>query len=722
MSVSFQLSLFLIAAIVIASAVFSYYVYRHTVPAVSGPKRRLLVALRSLAIAFTLIVLFEPLLTLTSSEEEPPAVAVLVDNSLSLSQKDKTGDRDKIVRSLLKGNSFRRLAERSDLQLQKFSYDLSALNADSLIMDGGATNISRALRAAVKNSPSSLHSIVLITDGNYNAGSNPLYDAERSRVPIHTVGVGDSTEQRDIAVSKLIVNTIGYVDAALPVDATVRSAGFAPQTVTVSLDEDGKRIDERRVPIPASTDGSVEVPVQFSYTPRSDGMKKLTVRVSPKENEITPKNNSRSSLIKALKNKMNITVVAGAPGADVSAVMQTLQSDKNIAAALFLQLPNGELMTQSGSALQQALSNTDGLVLIGFPTAVSSASVIQSIVAPVRDRSLSLLFIAGRTIDPGKVKMLESILPFTVLSNRIDEQSVMPNQVPQHKYHALVQIDAERFPLFAWDKLPPIYASIQAFSAKPEAQTLLSVKIQGVTLQNPLFISRSVAGTKSLAILGYGIHRWKLLAGARDETRGMFDVWFSSMVRWLATKERDSQLKIELAQEFPSQGEPVGFTGEVYNENFQPIDNADVRISIRSTANDQAAAVSLRSIGSGRYEGVSAGLPEGEYSYRAASLIGGDTIGTAAGRFSVGEQSIEFAEVRMNNILLQQIAQKSGGMYVDASRFDSLVTMLLSRPDMQSNVRIETKEFELWNLPLFLSIIIALFATEWFLRKRWGML
>jgi len=243
-----------------------------------------------------------------------------------------------------------------------------------------------------------------------------------------------------------------------------------------------------------------------------------------------------------------------------------------------------------------------------------------------------------------------------------------------------------------------------------------------VTLQNPLFVSRTVAGTKSLAILGYGIHRWKLLAGARNETQGVFDIWFSSMVRWLATKERDSQLKIELAQEFPSQGEPVGFTGEVYNENYQPIDNADVRISIRSMANDQAAALSMRSIGSGRYEGVSAGLPEGEYSYRAASLIGGDTIGTATGRFTVGEQSIEFAEIRMNNILLQQIAEKSGGVYVDASRFDSLVTFLLSRPDFRPTERIDTKEFELWNLPLFLSIIIALFATEWFLRKRWGML
>ena len=722
MTVSFQISIALVVFFVIASAAFSYYVYRHTVPAVPNRKRWLLIALRTLALTLTLLALFEPLLTLTSFHEDPPAVAVLVDHSLSMSQQDMTGDRTEIVRSLLEGNPLRRLADRSDLQLRKFSYAVSPLAIDSLRMDGGSTNISGALHNTVKNSPVSLQSIVMISDGNYNAGSNPLYDAERSRIPIYTVGIGDSSEQRDIAVSRIIVNSVGYVETSIPVDAAIKVSGFPSRTVRVTLEEEGKKIDERNVQVPPSLESIAEVPVQFTYTPRTDGVKKLTVRVSPFEDEITQKNNLRSSLVKVLKNKMKVTVIAGGPGADLSAAMQTLQSDKNIDAVLFLQLPNGELKTRSNITLLQSLNASDCLVLIGFPTAQSSGSVIQSIMAQIRERSIATMFIAGRLIDPQKLRPMEPLLPFTVVSDRIDEQSVFPAVVPKNKYHALVQMDAGQFPLFAWEKLPPVYASFQTFAAKPEAQTLLSVKIQGVTLQNPLLLLRTSANAKSIAFTGYGIHRWKLLAGARDETQGVFDVWFSSLVRWLATKERDSNLKVHPSQEFFSQGEPIGFTGEVYNENFQPIDNAEVGVSIRAVSGNQVAAVSMQSIGSGRYEGSTGGLPEGEYSYRAAALIGGDTVGTAAGRITVGEQSIEFAETKMNNVLLRQIAEKSGGAFAVPSQFDSLITVLLEHPGMQSRDRIETKEFELWNLPLYLSVIIALFATEWFLRKRWGML
>ena len=722
MSISFQLSLFLIAVIVIASAAWSYYVYRHTVPVVSNRKRWLLIALRALAFTLTLLALFEPLLTLTSHHDDPPAVAVLVDNSLSMSQQDKTGDRAEIVRSLLEGSSIRRLAEQSDVQLQKFSYSLSPLAVDSLSMDGGTTNISNALHNVVKNSPASLQSIVMISDGNYNAGSNPLYDAEWSRIPIYTVGIGDSSEQRDIAVSKIVVNSIGYVETSIPVDAAIKASGFTSRTVRVTLEEEGKKIDERNVQVPSSLESIAEVPVQFSYTPRTDGVKKLSVRVSALDDEITPKNNLRSSLIKVLKNKMKVTVIAGNPSADLSAVMQTLQSDKNIDAVLFLQMPNGELRSRTNAVLQQSLNASDCLVLIGFPTAQSSSSVIRSIMTNIRERSIATMFIAGRLIDPQKLQLMEPLFAFTLVSATVDEQSVFPAIVPKNKYHALVQMDAGQFPLFAWEKLPPVYASFQTFAAKPEAQTLLSVKIQGVTLQNPLLLLRTAANTKSIAFTGYGIHRWKLLAGARDETRGVFDVWFSSLVRWLATKERDSKLKVEPSQEFFSRGEPVGFTGEVYNENFQPIDNAEVGISIRSASNEQISALPMQSIGSGRYEGTAAGLPEGEYTYRAAALIGGDTVGTTAGRITIGEQSIEFAETKMNNILLRQIAQKSGGAFAVPSQIDSLITVLLKHPGIQSRERIETKEFELWNLPLYLSVIIALFATEWFLRKRWGML
>ena len=723
MNVSFQVSLFLVLLFAASAIALSVYIYRHTVPVVSRTQRSVLIILRSLAFTLTLVALFEPLLTLTSSTEERPVVTVLVDNSLSMSHRDKTGRRDSVVQSLLLSEPFASLESNSSLPLLKFSFAASPLSRDSLRMDGGSTNISSALQSAVKEAPAALRSIVLITDGNYNAGGNPLYDAERSRIPIFTVGVGDTTEQNDLSVSKIITNSIGYIGVSIPVDAVIKSSGLPATTVAVSLWEEGKKIDEKNVLLFSSESGVSETPVQFSYTPSSEGTKKLIVRVPLLENESTGKNNIRSALVKILKSKMNVLVIAGGPGPDVSAVMQSLNGDKNISPVLFTQLPNGELKTVPAAlSLNESISIADCAVMIGFPAAQSTSQVLQTIASAVRSRQLPLLFVAGRLVDPLKLKDLEPLLPFTIVNNRMDEQTVLAHLMPQHKYHALVQIDAARFPSFSWEKLPPIYASFQSYAPKPESQTLLGFKIQGVTLQNPLLVIRSAANTKSLAILGYGIHRWKLLAGAGDETRGVFDGWFSALVRWLATRDQDSRLKVDLSKELYSQGEPVEFTGEIYNENFQPIENADLHVSVRTFSGEQVTAFALQSVGSGRYEGRYAGMNEGEYIFRAASLINGDTLATSSGRFSVGEQSVEFAETKLNKPLLQQIATKSGGNYADASQFGPLVQQILSRPDMRPQEKIHSSEFELWNLPQYLSIIILLFASEWFLRKRWGML
>ncbi|MEW6060503.1 MAG: vWA domain-containing protein [Bacteroidota bacterium] len=730
MSLSFHASLVVVLLSVVAAVALSVYIYRHTVPVVSRPQKYTLIFLRSFAFTLTLLALFEPLLTLSSPREERPAVALLIDNSFSMSHRDNAGSRDSIVRSLLSGNGFNMLQSKTALQLYKFSYATFPLMRDSLRIEGSSTNISSALQTVIKETPTALQSIILVTDGNYNAGSNPLYDAERSRLPIYTVGVGDTSEQQDVSVSRIIANAIGYVDASLPIDATIKSTGITSSRVTVALMEDGKKIDEKIITLSSSESGPAETPVQFSYTPKSDGIKKLTIRVPARNGELNSKNNSRSTRVKILKSKISVVVAAGSPSADVATVMQSLNSDKNISAQLFLQLPSGELKPRSGGpSFSQAVLSADCVVLIGFPTPATPAQLLQTIVQTVQSRPVSLLFIAGRTIDMLKVRDLEPVLPFTVVSGRADEQLVVPSVVPQYKYHALVNIDAQQFPLFAWEKLPPVYSSFQSYAAKPEALTLMRIKIQGVELQNPLLVIRTVATTaarpaagKSLALLGYGIQRWKLLAGASEETRGVFDVWFSSVVRWLATHEQDSRLTVEPTKELFSQGEPVEFTGQVYNENFQPMENAEVHISVGTLGGEQVTTFALRSIGSGRYEGVAAPLNEGEYVYRAVSFLNGDTLASASGRFSVGEQSLEFAETKLNKPLLQQIASTSGGTYVDAMRFDSLVQTLLSRPDMKPQQRIHTSEFELWNLPAYLSLVILLFAAEWFLRKRWGML
>ncbi len=719
MNLFVQVPFALLLLLTVCGYTAAYFMYRFTVPQVSASKRTVLILLRGTAIALILLALCEPLLQFVSREDRKPVIALLADNSLSMSQKDGAGDRAQILTSLIKGTAVELLSEKADLKLFTFSSSAEPLTAESLAVNGGATNISSALQSSLR-SIDDLRGIILISDGNYNAGSNPLYDAEKSRIPVFTVGIGDTNDQKDIAVAKLLTNSVGYVDASIPVEASIRASGVSPRSVTVTLREDGTKIDEQRVTISAQN-GPSDLPVKFSYTPGNDGMKKLTVSVEGIDGEITAKNNSRSSLIKVLKNKILISVVTGTVGPDVAAVMQTMNADKNIQADLFYQLPNGEFKPQKdGAELRTTMMKCDAVILIGFPTAQTTAASLQSVAQAVEQRSLPLLFIAGRMLDLQKVRTLERFLPFTVSSERMDEQTVLPFVQERHRYHQLIQQEGT-----AWEKLPPVYYSLTAFTAKPEAQNLLSVKIQNVPLTNPLFIVRSIGSSKSAAVLCYGLHRWKVLAGSSDDTKQHFDLWFSSLIRWLSVREKDKFLRVEPAKEFYSQGEQIDFTAQVYNESYQPMDNAEVFVSVRphgKQSGGERIEALLSSSGTGLYEGNIAGLSEGEFTYTASATVNGDTVGTAAGRISVGEQSVEFAETKMNKPLMQQLASSSGGEYVDASEFSLLTERILARQEMSLREQTHTEEFQLWNLPSFLAVIVLLFGVEWFVRKQSGML
>ena len=76
----------------------------------------------------------------------------------------------------------------------------------------------------------------------------------------------------------------------------------------------------------------------------------------------------------------------------------------------------------------------------------------------------------------------------------------------------------------------------------------------------------------------------------------------------------------------------------------------------------------------------------------------------------------------MNKSLMKQIASASGGEYADVDRFPMLAEKILSRKEMQIRSHTRTQEFELWNLPTFLTAIVLLLGVEWLLRKQNGML
>lgn len=729
MSLSFQISWYVFLLAALTGAALSYVVYRYTVPPVPRRLRFLLTALRSSALMLILLALCEPLLTVTRRSSSPAAIAVLADNSLSMSLTDEAGDREKQLRALLTGTGMKQLATALHPVFFSFSSSLREMNPDSLRLNGTTTDIASALASVKRKSPTQLRAVMLLSDGNYNAGDNPLYEAEQFGLPVFSVGIGDSMEQKDIAVEKVLTNSIMYAHSFVSLDATIKAAGFQNRRLTVTLFEDRKQLDQRTLPLPPLTDaGAVEYPIHFSFTPEEEGTKKYTVSVSPLEGEITKKNNAKSVFVKVLKNKMRIVVVAGAPGADVSAVMQSLRADPNVESALFVQQPSGLFRNRPlQQSLREMLPSMDCVAFVGFPVATTSSATLQFLSEALSSRSLPLLFIAGRALSLQKLKLMDPYLPFTTASDNIEEQVVFPHILPANQYHVLVQSTKNQMPAppespADWNMLPPVFSSLGTFKAKPGGLVLSTTKVQNVVIDNPLLIARSVAGAKSFAVTAYGIWRWRLLAAAGVETENFFDAWISNVVRWLVTREENKELQVVPSKEIFSQGETVDFLGQSYNANYQPVDNADIKVEMTSSTSSQRYETILQPLERGRYEGTIEGLPEGDYSFKAMARRDDQVIGMTHGRFSVGEQSVEFADTRMNKPLLQQIAALSGGSYTDAAQFEQMAQKIVSRFSTKPEEQISTSEFELWNLPAILSVIVALFGLEWLIRKRSGML
>jgi hypothetical protein len=271
-----------------------------------------------------------------------------------------------------------------------------------------------------------------------------------------------------------------------------------------------------------------------------------------------------------------------------------------------------------------------------------------------------------------------------------------------------------------WDNLPPIYKTGTVFGAKPEAEILGMEEVRGVSLNEPLLLCRSVAGAKSVAVLGYGIWRWKLLTQTEDPSKDVLQLFIGNAIRWLTTREESKPIRIAPAKEVFTGGERVEFNAQVYDKTYRPIEDAEVKVIVRKGNETQEAL--LNPIGNGLYEGKLDGLGEGEYQFSGTASLSGQQLGEERGKFSVGAQEIEFLQTQMNKSLLEQLAYRSGGKYFDPQSISQLPEELRRSTKLTPKEITRASEFELWSLPTILVLVILFFGTEWFLRKQAGLL
>jgi len=444
-------------------------------------------------------------------------------------------------------------------------------------------------------------------------------------------------------------------------------------------------------------------------------MRRYTVDVSLPQADAVPANNRSSFYVKVIESKVSVLLLAGAPSPDVAFIRRALEDDASLTVHSYIQSADGGFL---GGPLPDSLfQSADCLVMVGYPTVRSDRGTLERLLQAVRDGK-SYLQVLSQATDVGLLRRFEPSLPVSVSSGADSEVEMLLSVATGEQMNPLVRGVGESDAVSAWMGLPPVIRRDVRTLPRPESKVLLVGRLPNIASTEAVYVSRAVSTQRSLFLGVYGLWQWSMRAAkpAADPVAGVL----TPAIRWLSAREEEKPLTVRPLKEVFSGQEPVELLAQLYDETLQPVDNAEVRVTLEGVDQGQETVAEPR--GSGRYLAAFEGLGTGTYAYSAKATADGVELGRDRGSFSVGELTVEFQDVRLQASLLEQLAERSGGKFFRAGKLGGLARTIADHPTFQSSTRVQAQALELWNAPWTLVLLVVLLAAEWVLRKRSGMI
>ena len=703
-----------VAAAMLAAA-FTFLIYRYTLPPVSRLRKAILWSLRGTALLLLILLLFEPFLAYFRETSKPAVIAVLVDQSASMGVALRGEDRAQTMRTLAATASMKTLAKQAQVHTFSFSDSVFEIPFDSiglLPMNGVGSDIAGAWTRAQKAlSGENLAAIVLMTDGAYNLGQNPIRAATSSSVPIFAVGIGDTMGEADAYIAEIATNELTYVGSRVPVDVRVHARGLSGAVSVLRLvGANGVELAQQNIRF--SEDESAAT-VSLSFEARDAGDVRLTAVLDSVKGESPFNNNRRPGIVGVLERKARLFLLAGSPGADLTILRQTLEADTTVEVSALVEISSGRYLRGMSEPTADELAKASLFVLCDFPTARSSPTLVNTVQQTAVAQRIPVFFMAGPHVSLAALSSFKSVLPLESPRSLLTEEIVLTRGAASHPaLSSTTALPAE------WNELPPVLGGVGNFTVSGGGQ--VSVKLSrealGIAEDEPALVLWETAGRRSAAILCWGTARWKLQLAGNQTNAAFYDQVISRLRGWLIAPAEEQRVKIRSSKKLYSGGEYARFSAQVYGANLEPRD--DAILDLRVSSGSRTENVAMRNRGNGRYEGELSPWAVGEYRFSGSAILNGDTLGVDRGLFAVEPFNVELLDPRARFDVLRGIAIESGGSFALAAHADTMLSRLIFRP----KTVVSRHEVSLWRQGPIIWIIIALLACEWIIRKRSGML
>ncbi len=314
-----NISFFVLLIVGVLSGLFAYYQYRRTIPPISKSLQIFLGIIRGSAFACILLLLFAPEITVIWQKTESGKLIIAIDKSASMGLMEKNQNR--LSRALdIAGN----IIDRTNNQVETviYGFDTDTMQFQNLTMDTTrlGTNIDKSLNSILVTEKNATD-LVLITDGNFSIGDNPLYSEYINRINLFSIGIGDTLDRPDLMITEVKSNRIVYQNQATQIQVYVMSRGIKTQRLTLSMKQ-GNRIFQAK-DLQLSGEGKISV-VEFEVIPEKIGLNQYDFYLQTIPGEAVAQNNYYTISMEVLKGKLEVGLLAAKPGYETKFLCQML--------------------------------------------------------------------------------------------------------------------------------------------------------------------------------------------------------------------------------------------------------------------------------------------------------------------------------------------------------------------------------------------------------------
>ncbi|MCK4590746.1 MAG: hypothetical protein KAT86_03255 [Candidatus Latescibacteria bacterium] len=693
----------------------AWFFYRRTNPPISRRLRRFLFALRAAALCLLTFLLFEPMLTFTSTVTEKPTVALLVDRSQSMSLTDSQGNRQKQLVALLASSTLDSLAQCSRLKIFAFADDFTdfdLVSTDSLFLTGQGTDIGSALEELERKfEPEELSGLILLSDGANNLGKDPLSVAKRMKVPIFTVGIGSPQSERDIRLSGLLFPPVAYTGDRLPLEVTIQSWGYTGVRATVILSEKGEKLAQQYVTL---TGEGREQQVGFELPVEKPGLHHYQVSIPVGEGELSPKNNRQRFKVKILDSRIRVLLVAGGPSPDFAFLRKTLERGKDVEVHPLVIKKANQFYQGKFPASGKDLREFKLVILLDLPRSVIRGRPERLLSEFVRQGG-GLLVIGGEDGFRGyKKSPLANVLPVALRSGVFFRSGEFQLELsaPGERHPVTILSEDPMESQRMWVELPPLAGVNRLEAVRPEAILLAYYEDPTGTFL-PLVVVGSYGKGRVMVAPFCGFWRWDLVMWGIVKTNRASDKFWQNTVAWLTVPRDLSPVQVSTDKKVYRSGEKVNLQVQLYDPLASPLSEANVIVTL-SRQGIKQRQLQLKDCGDGMYRSQLSKLVPGTYQAEVIAWKGNEKVGQGRGEFTVDQYSLEFQQTQANYELLKRMAYHSGGRFCRVEEFSRLLGQL----DLKKQRRSHTRSVRLYSYPWILALVLGLIATEWTVRRK----